>query len=96
MKDDQRTVLRLCLGAELGAGAEIDYIFGFTDASKTEEMLCGSVFADVDIVLLAAAGAAVGCGTLPACLLPWWCTVARATSCKMVAKGVCSRYQKRG
>ena len=62
-KDDQQTILRLCLGAEIGAGAEISYIFGFTDTDLTDNMLCASIFADADIVLLVASGVAVGCGT---------------------------------
>jgi hypothetical protein len=47
----------------VGVGAEISFIFGFTDAPKTKDLLCAGVFGDVDIVVLAAAGAAVGCGT---------------------------------
>lgn len=45
-------------------GAEISYIFGFTNTPLTENLLCGSAFADIDIVLIVAAGAAIGCGTL--------------------------------
>ena len=48
------------MGAELGGGAEIAYIFGFTNALKTEELICGSAVIDVDVVLVLTLGAAVG------------------------------------
>ena len=59
---DQRSVIRLCLGAELGAGAEISFIFGFTNTILTEDLVCGSIFADVDLAIIASAGTAVGIG----------------------------------
>lgn len=60
--EDQRSILRLCLGAELGLGAEISYLFGFTNTATTANLLCGSAMADVDLFLLVTAGAAVGIG----------------------------------
>lgn len=60
---DEKTLTRICIGAELGVSAELSFIFGYSDAPKTDDLLCSAVFADADIVLLVAAGVAVGCGT---------------------------------
>jgi hypothetical protein len=64
--EDQKSFVRFCLGAELGApiAAEISYIFGFTNTALTDNMACAAVFADVDAGLGFAAGAAVGIGKL--------------------------------
>jgi hypothetical protein len=59
---DEQTFTRICLGPELGVSAEVSFIFGFTDAPKTDDLLCAAAFADADIVLLVAAGVAIGCG----------------------------------
>lgn len=70
---DQRSIIRTCLGAELGAGAEIDFILGFSDAVLTKDFVCGSIFADVDAALIGAAGVSTGVSTYSwtDCILLW-------------------------
>ena len=60
--NDRRSLLRFCFGAEIGVSAEISFIFGYTNTPKTENLLCSAVFGDADIVILVAAGVALGCG----------------------------------
>ncbi|CAB9518450.1 expressed unknown protein [Seminavis robusta] len=59
---DQKTMLRMCPGLELGAGAEVSFVFGFTNTDNTANMLCVGIWLDIDIIVLAAAGVAIGCG----------------------------------
>ena len=52
--------MRVCLGGELGLGAEISFIFGFTDTATTSQFECFAIKADLDVGLLFAAGVATG------------------------------------
>jgi hypothetical protein len=73
VKTDTKDIFRVCYGAELGAGTEISFLFGFSSATTPDGLLCGAVFCDADALIITANGVAVGCGkSAPGSKSPFW------------------------